>query len=518
LSLHVVGLDISEAELDAAPQQSYDERIVAEASDLDPDPHLGSVLLMWLQSPTGFRLNPNEVNIVRHEAERMIQNDEEAFRLSDDPAESLKVCLASPVFHPEYSGGASRFRRYAPGLRARGVEMNVIAAEVGAWKSHRRLPQGAGTAGQEPLVEVDRSVVRVPMPARKPRWNNTSIGRNAARLRNTWVLESAILSRCRNAATRPDLLIWRYPPSTTSLRALRTLRHMGIPMMRVVTMFGGPGGRGWRRRLKEVVFPLPFRLLDCVVVSSEVMLENLRSLGVTTRIEVIPHGVDLRRFHPDPQGPSHAPIRRRLRLVPDDEVVLFVGPLSERKGIHILAQAWQRVAQERPRAHLVLVGPIPEVETDTEARPGAPGSRLHAAFGGNAAADRVTIVGPVSDVEEYMRGADLFVLPSRREGMPNVVLEAFASGVPCLLAPFQGLSRDLGRPEREFALAERDPVSWATSMSFFLAEDRVRRRLGAAARRWAIEHLDVEKSLDQLAGLCRELVPGARRIGLGGEP
>jgi glycosyltransferase involved in cell wall biosynthesis len=483
--------------------------MVFEATDLDPQSHLRPVLLMWLQSSIGVCLNPERGSIVRHEAEGVIQHNEEAFRLSDDPAESLKVCLASPIFHPEYSGGASRFRRYAPGLRARGIQMNVIAAEVGAWKSYRRFSQGAGTAGQEPLVEVDRSVVRVPMPALKPRWNSTLIGRNAAMWRNKWMLESAILSRCRNAATRPDLLIWRYPPSTTSLRALRTLRRMGIPMMRVVTMFGGPGGDGWRRRLKELVFPLPFRFLDCVVVSSEVMLENLRSLGVRTRMEVIPHGVDLRRFHPHPQGPSHAPIRRRLGLLPDDELVLFVGPLSERKGIDILAQAWDRVAQERPRAHLVLVGPEPEVETDTEARPGAPANRLRTAFREIAAADRVNIVGPVSDVEEYMRGADLFVFPSRREGMPNVVLEAFASGVPCLLAPFQGLSRDLGGPEREFALAERDPVSWATSMSMLLAGERVRRELGAAARRWAVERLDVEKSLDQLAGLCRELVAEA---------
>jgi glycosyltransferase involved in cell wall biosynthesis len=421
----------------------------------------------------------------------------------DGAVPALDVCLASPLFHPEYSGGAARFRRYAPGLRVRGIRMQVLAASLGTWKAYRTFTRGTGTAGEGPQAEIDSSVLRVPLPKRGGPWQATSIGRNTAMLRNKWDFESAVLARCKNPATRPDLVIWRYPLALTSIRALWSLRRMGIPMMRVVTMYGGPGGRGWRKRVKELSFPVPFAYLDCVVVSSDVMLENLRDLGVKTRIEVISHGVDLTRFSPHPGGAAHAPIRRRLQLAPKDEVVLFVGPISRRKGVDILASAWQRVAAARPRAHLVLVGPVPSGTAHGDAEPFS--LTIREALQQGPGSDRVRFTGPVSDVEEYMRAADLFVFPSRREGMPNVVLEAFASAVPCILGPFRGLSGDLGLPDHHFVLVEHDQKRLASEICELLDAPARRRELGQAAHRWAKDHLDVEQSLDRLTALCREL-------------
>lgn len=433
----------------------------------------------------------------------MLRDSMQERDIEDGAVPSLDVCLASPLFHPEYSGGAARFRRYAPGLRVRGIRMRVLAASLGTWKPYRTFTRGTGTAGEGRQAESDPSVLRVPLPEREGSWQATSIGRNTAMLRNKWIFESAVLGRCKDPSTRPDLIIWRYPLALTSIRALRSLRRMGIPMMRVVTMYGGPGGSGWRTRVKELLFPVPFAYLDCVVVSSDVMLENLRELGVKTRIEVISHGVDLTRFFPHPGGAAHAPVRRRLQLAPKDEVVLFVGPISRRKGLDILASAWQRVAVARPRAHLVLVGPEPSGTAHGDAEPFS--LTVREALQRGPGSDRVRFTGPVSDVEEYMRAADLFVFPSRREGMPNVVLEAFASAVPCILGPFRGLSGDFGLPDQHFVLVEHDQNSLASEICELLDAPARRRELGQAAHRWAKDHLDLEQSLDRLAAVCREL-------------
>jgi glycosyltransferase involved in cell wall biosynthesis len=444
-----------------------------------------------------------KVGYLRGEGRTVLRDSMQESDIEDGAVPSLDVCLASPLFHPEYSGGAARFRGYAPGLRVRGIRMQVLAASLGTWKAYRTFTRTSGTAGEGPQAESEPSVLRVPLPERKGPWQATSIGRNMAMLRSKWIFESAVLARCRDPFTRPDLVIWRYPLALTSIRALRSLRRMGIPMMRVVTMYGGPGGSGWRTRVKELLFPVPFGYLDCVVVSSDVMLENLRELGVKTRIEVISHGVDLTRFFPHPGGAAHAPVRRRLQLAPKDEIVLFVGPISRRKGVDILASAWQRVAVARPRAHLVLVGPEPSGTAHGDAEPFS--RTVKEALQRGPGSDRVRFTGPVSDVEEYMRAADLFVFPSRREGMPNVVLEAFASAVPCILGPFRGLSGDFGLPGQHFVLVEHDQKRLASEICELLDFPARRRDLGRAAHRWAKDHLDLEQSLDRLAGVCREL-------------
>jgi glycosyltransferase involved in cell wall biosynthesis len=409
----------------------------------------------------------------------------------------LNVCLASPLFPPEYSGGAMRFFRYAPGLRSRSVEMHVVAAELGAWKRYRRFSGNHEDtvvhAAAEDMIRIPVQRVPVPrvrLPARAERWLTR------------WTYEAAVVARCRDAAARPDLLIWRYPLTLGSMPALRRLRRMGVPMMRVITMFDDPARTTARQRLRQSLQHVPYRLLDCVVVGSATMRDNLRRLGVRTRIEVIPHGVDLGRFRPAASREEAAPLRSALGVAPDAELVLFAGPVEKRKGLDYLAAAWDRIAASRPGAWLVIAGPERE-SSGGQADPFS--TSLRATLQGGRGAERVIFAGRVANLEEFMRAADLFVFPSRQEGMPNVVCEAMASGLPCVLTPFLGLPAEFGRPGEQYALAQHDAASLAESIVALLADDNARAGLGAAARRWTEAHLDLELALDQYACLCREL-------------
>ena len=104
-----------------------------------------------------------------------------------------------------------------------------------------------------------------------------------------------------------------------------------------------------------------------------------------------------------------------------------------------------------------------------------------------------------------MKACDFFVFPSQREGMPNVVPEAMATGLPSILTPFKGLPEEFGRPGEEYLLVERTPEELADALGRVLDDPELAARLGAKAREWVEDNLDVEDSLDAYARLYAEL-------------
>ena len=243
------------------------------------------------------------------------------------------------------------------------------------------------------------------------------------------------------------------------------------------------------------------------------MGRELKRQGVRTPMEVVPHGVDLEHFRPGTDAHERSAFRSRMGLGSEAELILFVGSLSRRKGLQHLVPAWTELAGRRPKAHLLLVGPEPSGGTGEEAFAEDVRNYLNAGEG----ADRVHFLGSVPDVAPLMRAADLFVFPSLREGMPNVVGEAFGCALATVLTPFEGLPEEFGLPGREYVQVAHDASALSRSMAELLPNPHRRRELGLAARRWCQEHLDVERSLDRLAEVCRD-VAHARAQGREGPP
>ncbi len=410
------------------------------------------------------------------------------------PVHPLRVCLVAPLFAPEYSGAGLRFQRYAPGLLQRGVVMEVVAPTPGAWR--RGTPDSLSRHLPPPPDSL--RVHRVRVAPGTPRWLTR------------YKYESALVHRCRDEDTRPHLVIW-LRPSLQSISRVMRLRARSIPSVYVQTIVKPPAKKGVRARVRSLYQALPLRFVDCIITGSSEMSASLAASGINTRIEIIPHGVDLKRFRPPEHSQEISDLRDRLGIEnPDGEVILFMGPIQRRKGLDYLADAWSAISTARPDATLLLVGPegIGDIEGQ---RPY--GDELRRKFRETAASDRVRFVGAVSDPEAYLRAADLFVFPSLNEGMPNVVGEAFASGLPCILTPFVGLPDDFGRAGSEYILAPHQGAAIAGAVCELLADADRRHELGRSARAWAEMHLDVERSLDRLADVCRDLVSSGRSNG-----
>ncbi|MEJ5359473.1 MAG: glycosyltransferase family 4 protein [Desulfobacterales bacterium] len=150
-----------------------------------------------------------------------------------------------------------------------------------------------------------------------------------------------------------------------------------------------------------------------------------RSVARRGAIEVVPSGVDLARYAPRPGDRRAA--RRALGLDPEAELVGFAGWLSAVKGVRELLEAMPAVWREFPKCGLVLLG-RGELEEELRAR--------SAQIDGKG---RVRFLGWRDDLPRILPLLDLFVLPSRNEGMGRVLVEAMACGVPVLAAAVCGI-------------------------------------------------------------------------------
>lgn len=137
-------------------------------------------------------------------------------------------------------------------------------------------------------------------------------------------------------------------------------------------------------------------------------------------------GVDPERFHPNKV--MRKEIRHELGVPQDACLLLFVGRLNRDKGVLDLAQAFVRLARDNNKVWLAMVGP-------DEAGIGA---QFEAVCGD--AMVRVRRIDYTPTPEHYMTAADVFVLPSYREGFNNVVIEAAACGIPAVASRIYGLT------------------------------------------------------------------------------
>lgn len=407
-------------------------------------------------------------------------------------ATQLRLCLASELFYPVYAGPAVRFSRYLPGFRAHGLDVRVFCGTPSAVKTDMSGIENDWDQYSVGEFLPETSVNGVPVSSVKLPESGS--------LRRDILFSRTLAGFCQNGY-RPDVIQLLSLPLVSVPWILR-LRAAKVPIVYTKTMLANLSENPIKRAIQPHYWNLPAQFVDCVVVSSSVMRDTLQELGLRTRIDVIPNGVDVDRFRPAETREERSRLRRLLGIDIEDDVILFVGPTTPRKGIDVVLEAWVQIAPEYPNAHLVVVGPRrDEVDPSYQAF----NKTLNRLIAASGARDRVHFVGFADNVEDYMRMANLFVFPSRREGMPNVVPEAMASGVPVIMTPFTGLPVEFGRPDEHYMLVERDADLLSRRVMALLANRDRRDALGRAGRKWITRTMDVDISIEQYVTLYREL-------------
>jgi glycosyltransferase involved in cell wall biosynthesis len=192
---------------------------------------------------------------------------------------------------------------------------------------------------------------------------------------------------------------------------------------------------GLRRQLLLCAERLACRFAHRVVCVSQSVREKAVAFGLASRERTLVfgagscNGVDASRFAATPERLTQAAeLRRQLGIPSQAGVLLFVGRLTSDKGIPELMEAFSQLSDRFPELWLLLVGCF----EDGDPLPANTRKSLEAH-------SRVIFVGPAQDTAPYYATADVVVLPSHREGLPTVVLEAQAAGKPVVGASATGI-------------------------------------------------------------------------------
>ncbi len=246
-------------------------------------------------------------------------------------------------------------------------------------------------------------------------------------------------------------------------------RQVGIP---AVAVSRGWTGESRKVKLYEWLDRRHIPWMDHVVCVSEGQAEKVRRWCrvPVDRLSVIRNSARLAAFEkPDPTA-RH----RLLALFPQDsgvtQVVLAAGRLSPEKGFDVLIDAATTVCQQQPRAGVVLFGEgvlRPDLEQRVKQR---------------NLANRFLLPGYRTDLDALIGAADVVVLPSYTEGLPNVALEASAAGVPVVATAVGGTPEVVQDGETGYLVPAGEPLPLAQRICDLITNAERSRQFGAAGR------------------------------------
>jgi glycosyltransferase involved in cell wall biosynthesis len=358
-------------------------------------------------------------------------------------------------------------------MRARGHSVRVVqplpwaprALVGGAWREIACAPRRELRAG----IEVER-----------PRYLHLP-GRARANARRFAQRASEVLA----ARERPDVVVADYAWPAAAIAP--HLCERGVPCV--------VSGRGSDVTLVAGEAELAPELAFCLraagnwcAVSADLVRAMDRLAGAEGRGALVPNGVDLELFRPA----ERASARAELGLPPPDErgrprLVLVVGHWIERKDPLLALEVFARGAAEDDRLVFLGRGPL--------------GRSLEQAIAARGLAARAELRGEVAPaaLARWYAASDLLLLTSRREGRPNVVLEALACGRPVLATDAGGTAELLGAHERRMLARTRDPGELGAQLAELLAAPPAAAELRAlvAGLSWTASCAALERCLER---------------------
>ncbi len=344
----------------------------------------------------------------------------------------------------------------ARGLRRRGWRVSMVALS------------GTGGAAARELAEADVSFLSLGMR------------KGLADPRGWWRFHRWL------GCEKPDVLHAHLPHAAWLARWSRLAASTPVV---IDTLHSSAAGNRWRR----LGYAVSRRLPDHVTAVSEAAASAHLAAGMvdSERLSVISNGIDVDQCRPDPQARLQAREELGLR---NEFLWLAAGRLEPVKDYPTLLNAFARTRQT---AQLLILGAGP---LERELKQMVAGLRLD---------QRVRFAGFRPDVARWMRAADGFVLTSRCEGLPMVLLEAGACGLPIVATDVPGTREVVAHGETGWLTPAGDSEQLAVAMDWLMRIPlRKRLAIGERARKCMVDRYNLEAVLDQWEQLYADLLEG----------
>lgn len=390
----------------------------------------------------------------------------------------VRACMLSFYFHPSYSGSAVQAKNLSSRLKDYGVEPHFVSANL----------TGSPRTDSVDGLALDRLPVCMTEGLQIPSF---------------WASLTWFLWRRRN---QYDLIhchgTFQHCVASVIGRLLGKPTILKIAMGHSDIAFH-THGRLWSRVNRFLV-----RRFDRFVATTEEVRQECLDRGLdASRVRLIPNGVDTDRFHPPGDAAERTAIRQRLSLR-DVPTVCYVGVVDARKNVDGILRVWKAVRDQFTQGQLVLVGPRPRGE---ELVASEFHRKLLRYIADNGLDDSVIFAGPQDDVPSWLRAANVFLFPSKREGMPNVLLEAMASGLACVATNIGGAADIISHAQDGFLFDVADEAGMASAVHQLLENGQRAGTIGTAARRKAVTTFSLQVVASRYRDLYVELLAHVKR-------
>lgn len=269
----------------------------------------------------------------------------------------------------------------------------------------------------------------------------------------------------------------------------------GVPVVSTMTglnygpeHLGNPRFRAWKVRAAQAADVATARVVTRFhAVANHVADVMSKRLRVPrSRIDVVPRGRDPE--HLGVRTPERAAqARARIGLDQHDPVVLAVARHDFKKGLDVLVRAFGHVLTEVPEAKLLVAG-----------REGNLTATIRSLVKEMDAEGAVRLLGPRADVPDLLAMADAFVLPSRSEGFPGVLLEAMALETPIVAADIPAVREVFGNDDLGLLVPGGDLGAWATGICSILEDPQTTVRRSHLARTRFLANFTLDRTADRM--------------------
>jgi glycosyltransferase involved in cell wall biosynthesis len=218
--------------------------------------------------------------------------------------------------------------------------------------------------------------------------------------------------------------------------------------------------------IMSIFINIGIKFADAIIVSSKDILGSIKQKANNDKVHFIPNGVELSLFK----------VIEDYNKNPDEANILFIGRLSKDKNLFMLIDALSELPEKNPILTIIGNGPLKESLQNYGYQKG-----VKVIFKGTI---------PYEALPYILAKADLFILPSLREGHPKALTDAMACGIPCVGTNVEGI-REIIKNGENGLLCELNSSDLAKKIQILLEDKLFAQRLGMSARKYVEENYDL---------------------------